>query len=162
MQWTDIISMILSSNFPTLLSVLALIAGASFVYFYVLPRLDRLKELEEKEQSGEMESGDVAEALREIQHAVVTLAEAGPVDNLDFKEGVNNIYKAMQRFERQLTTIASDSRDGTAVQKEILNTLQDLHIEIASLKQRMQSLSSVVYQSTGTTGGALSDLRELR
>ena len=92
MSWTDLLGLLLSSNFTTLLSVVALMVGAAVVHFYVLPKLDRLKELEEKEQAGAFESEGVLSSLVQIQEAVTTLAESGPVDNLDFKEGIDSIY----------------------------------------------------------------------
>lgn len=162
MSWTDILGLLLSSNLPTFLSVAALIIGAAVVYFYVLPRLDRLKELEEKEQAGAFESDGVVLTLKDIQQAVTSLAESGPVDNLDFKEGIDSIYKAIQRFERQLSTMSKDAREGSEVQQEILRTLQDLRMDVSALRQRVQSISGALYQSTGTNGGALGDLRELQ
>ncbi|QQO90239.1 hypothetical protein pEaSNUABM5_00097 [Erwinia phage pEa_SNUABM_5] len=162
MSWSDVLGLLLGSNFPTFLSVAALTAGSAFFYFYVLPRLDRLKELETKEKEGAFESTGVVDSLKSIQEAVTLLAESGPVDNLDFKEGIDSIYKAMQRFERQLSTMSKDTRDGNEVQNEILRNLHELRMEVTVLRQRVQSISSALYQTTGTTGGALGDLRELQ
>ena len=162
MSWSDVLGLLLGSNFPTFISVAGIVVLSAGYYFYVLPRLDRLKELEDKESEGAFESTEVVDSLKNIQEAVSLLAESGPVDNLDFKEGIDSIYKAIQRFERQLTTMSKDTRDGNEVQQEILRTMHELRMEITVLRQRVQSISSALYQSTGTTGGALGDLRELQ
>jgi len=162
MSWTEVLGLLLGSNFPTFLSVVGLIALSAGFYFYVLPRLDRLKELEAKESAGAFESTGVVDNLKAIQEAVTAMAESGPVDNLDFKEGIDSIYKAIQRFERQLSTMSKDTRDGNEVQQEILRNLHEMRMELTVLRQRVQSISSALYQTTGTTGGALSDLRELQ
>lgn len=162
MSWTDVLGLLLSSNLPTFLSVVALIGGAAFFYFYVIPRLDRLKELEEKDSAGAFESDGVVDTLKDIQQAVTSLAESGPVDNLDFKEGIDSIYKAIQRFERQLANTSKDSKDMNEVMQEILRTVQELRMEHSALRQRVQSISGALYQQSGTIGDGLGDLRELR
>ncbi|AQT28573.1 hypothetical protein YOLOSWAG_90 [Erwinia phage vB_EamM_Yoloswag] len=161
-MWTDLIGQILGSNFPTILSVIVAVAAIIGYYFYVLPRLERLKELEAKEEAGTFDSSESKEQLALIQQAITAMAEAGPVDNLDFKEGIDSIYKAMQRFERTLSTISKDAKDGTEIQQEILRTVHDMRLELTGLRQRVQSISGALYQTTGTAGGGFSDLRELQ
>ncbi|WOL24668.1 membrane protein [Yersinia phage fHe-Yen9-02] len=162
-MFLDILGQILGSNFPTALSVFAVLAGGLFYWFKVLPQMDHYKELKKKEEEGSFQTDQTLSDLSEIKRAVELLAENAPVDSLDLKESLDSLYKGMQRFERSLAQASRDNQNATEVISEMRLAIQEMCLEISAVKQRVQSLSSAVYSSTGSRDREnFSDLRELQ
>lgn len=131
----DIIGKILDSEFPSLLSILALLAGSTYFSIVVLPKLKRLEELENSPPS--QESLDkVIDDLKKVSESQLKLAAD---------------------FEQFLST--------TSHQQDMLDDIQyschNTRHELADIKGRMHNIASSL-STDGRDDLGFCDLRELR
>lgn len=169
-MWAEILDKLLASNYATVFSVVLLIIGGGYVWWKILPQLEELEQL--KERNAELEAAttainpdssivqaDLAQMMRLIQ----SIADSAPVDNLDMKEGLNSVLRAMQRFERIISQQSHDHQVSVELMREVLDKLGGSQQELEKLGLRLQSISSSLYTTPNAQGNTeLNDLRALR
>ncbi|QZE58660.1 hypothetical protein pEaSNUABM28_00103 [Erwinia phage pEa_SNUABM_28] len=168
-MWAEILDKLLASNYATVFSVVLLIAGGAYVWLKLLPQLEELEQL--KARNAELEAGrpintdsdelqaDLAQMMRMIQ----SISDSAPVDNLDMKEGLNSVLRAMQRFERIISQQSRDHQGSVELMREVLEKLGGNQQELEKLGLRLQSISSSLYTTPNAQGNTeLNDLRALR
>jgi hypothetical protein len=169
-MWAEILDKLLASNYATVFSVVLLIIGGGYVWWKILPQLEELEQL--KERNAELEAAttavnpdssivqaDLAQMMRLIQ----SIADSAPVDNLDMKEGLNSVLRAMQRFERIISQQSRDHQGSVELMREVLEKLGGNQQELEKLGLRLQSISSSLYTTPNAQGNSeLNDLRALR
>lgn len=169
-MWAEILDKLLASNYATVFSVVLLIIGGGYVWWKILPQLEELEQL--KERNAELEAAttavnpdssivqaDLAQMMRLIQ----SIADSAPVDNLDMKEGLNSVLRAMQRFERIISQQSHDHQVSVELMREVLAKLGGSQQELEKLGLRLQSISSSLYTTPNAQGNTeLNDLRALR
>ncbi|QZE59343.1 membrane protein [Erwinia phage pEa_SNUABM_2] len=168
-MWAEILDKLLASNYATVFSVVLLIAGGAYVWLKLLPQLEELEQV--KARNAELENGttsnpdsdelqaDMAHMMRMIQ----SISDSAPVDNLDMKEGLNSVLRAMQRFERIISQQSRDHQGSVELMKEVLEKLGGNQQELEKLGLRLQSISSSLYTTPNAQGNTeLNDLRALR
>lgn len=169
-MWAEILDKLLASNYATVFSVVLLIIGGGYVWWKILPQLEELEQL--KERNAELEAAttavnpdssivqaDLAQMMRLIQ----SIADSAPVDNLDMKEGLNSVLRAMQRFERIISQQSHDHQVSVELMREVLDKLGGSQQELEKLGLRLQSISSSLYTTPNAQGNSeLNDLRALR
>ncbi len=168
-MWADILGQVLASNFATVLSVCLLIAGGIYYWLKVLPMMEdyertqtRLAELEANPTTA-VDDESLASELASIRQAIVSFSEAAPVDNLDIKEGLNSVLRAVQRFERIISQQSRDHQSTSDVMRDMLEGINGLQKELEKLGLRLQSISSSLYTTPNASGNQeLNDLRALR
>ncbi|ARW58740.1 membrane protein [Erwinia phage vB_EamM_Y3] len=168
-MWTDILGQLLASEYATALSVIALILGGGFYWLKVIPMMEELEQAKarlaeiDEDPTGQYDSVTVSAELEEIKKAVQAFSESAPVDNLDMKEGLNSVLRAIQRFERIISQQSRDHQSSSDLMREVLDGISDLRQELGSLSLRLHSLSSSLYTSPNAPGGSgVNDLRALR
>ncbi|QZE57309.1 membrane protein [Erwinia phage pEa_SNUABM_1] len=169
-MWADILDKLLASNYATVFSVVLLIAGGAYVWWKLLPQLEELEQLKERNAEleaaastinpdGELLQADLAQMMRMIQ----SISDSAPVDNLDMKEGLNSVLRAMQRFERIISQQSRDHQGSVELMREVLEKLGGNQQELEKLGLRLQSISSSLYTTPNAQGNTeLNDLRALR
>lgn len=168
-MWAEILDKLLASNYATVGSVVLLILGGAYVWWKLLPQLEELEKV--KARNAELESGmsgnpdndelqaDLAQMMRMIQ----SISDSAPVDNLDMKEGLNSVLRAMQRFERIISQQSRDHQGSVELMREVLEKLGGNQQELEKLGLRLQSISSSLYTTPNAQGNTeLNDLRALR
>lgn len=169
-MWADILYKLLASNYATVFSVVLLILGGGYVWWKILPQIDELEQL--KERNAELEAAatvvnpdsdmlqaDLAQMMRMLQ----SISDSAPVDNLDMKEGLNSVLRAMQRFERIISQQSQDHQVSVELMREVLEKLGGSQQELEKLGLRLQSISSSLYTTPNAQGNSeLNDLRALR
>ncbi|QZE60011.1 hypothetical protein pEaSNUABM35_00094 [Erwinia phage pEa_SNUABM_35] len=168
-MWAEILDKLLASNYATVGSVVLLILGGAYVWWKLLPQLEELEQV--KARNAELESGmsgnpdndelqaDLAQMMRMIQ----SISDSAPVDNLDMKEGLNSVLRAMQRFERIISQQSRDHQGSVELMREVLDKLGGNQQELEKLGLRLQSISSSLYTTPNAQGNTeLNDLRALR
>ncbi|QYW03065.1 hypothetical protein pEaSNUABM14_00105 [Erwinia phage pEa_SNUABM_14] len=167
-MWAEILGQVLASNFATVLSVVLLIAGAGFYWWKVIPDMqdyERVKEkLAELEANPVVLDGESLEAeLAQVLKALNEFSETTQVDNIDLKEGLNSVLRAVQRFERIISQQSRDHQESVDLMREVLGRLDGNQHELEKLGLRLQSLSSSLYTAPPGLGASESnDLRKLR
>ncbi|AXG67141.1 membrane protein [Dickeya phage vB_DsoM_AD1] len=169
-MWAEILDKLLASNYATVFSVVLLIIGGGYVWWKILPQLEELEQL--RERNAELEAAttavnpdssivqaDLAQMMRLIQ----SIADSAPVDNLDMREGLNSVLRAMQRFERIISQQSQDHQVSVELMREVLDKLGGSQQELEKLGLRLQSISSSLYTTPNAQGNTeLNDLRALR
>lgn len=168
-MWAEILGQMLASNYATVLSVCALIAGGGFYWWKVLPMMEdyeRIKGLLADVGDAPtmtFDSESLSLELAQVKAAVVSLSESAPVDNLDMKEGLNSVLRAVQRFERIISQQSRDHQSSSDLMREVLDGISELRQELGTLGLRLQSISSSLYTIPNAQGNPGSnDLRSLR
>ncbi|EBY9527545.1 hypothetical protein D5P86_01005 [Salmonella enterica subsp. enterica serovar Infantis] len=169
-MWAELLGQMLASNFATVLSVVALVVGGAFYYWWVLPRLEELEqtkarivELESEQGLTPLDHDLLAADMAQIKRVLQTISDSAPVDNLDVKEGLNSVLRAMQRFERIISQQSKDHQASVELMHEVLSSLGLQQQELEKLGLRLQSISSSLYTTPNAQGNAeLNDLRALR
>lgn len=169
-MWADILYKLLASNYATVFSVVLLILGGAYVWWKILPQLEELEQL--KERNAELEAAttvvnpdsDVLQAdLAQMMRMLQSISDSAPVDNLDMKEGLNSVLRAMQRFERIISQQSQDHQVSVELMREVLEKLGGSQQELEKLGLRLQSISSSLYTTPNAQGNSeLNDLRALR
>lgn len=169
-MWAEILDKLLASDYATVFSVVLLIAGGAYVWWKLLPQLEELEQLKERNAEleaaasainpdGELLQADLAQMMRMIQ----SISDSAPVDNLDMKEGLNSVLRAMQRFERIISQQSRDHQGSVELMREVLEKLGGNQQELEKLGLRLQSISSSLYTTPNAQGNTeLNDLRALR
>ena len=168
-MWAEILDKLLASNYATVGSVVLLILGGAYVWWKLLPQLEELEQV--KARNAELESGIVSNPdneelqadLSQMMRMIQSISDSAPVDNLDMKEGLNSVLRAMQRFERIISQQSRDHQGSVELMREVLEKLGGNQQELEKLGLRLQSISSSLYTTPNAQGNTeLNDLRALR
>lgn len=165
----DLLGQIVASNFATVLSVCCLIIGSGFYWWKVVPMIEQNEEYKTKiaelEATAAAPSNTEAYAaeLADIVRALREFTESSQIDSLDTKEGLNSVFRAVQRFERINSQQSLDHQASVELMREVLAGIQGQQIELERLGLRLQSISSLLYTTPNAPGNSeLNDLRALR
>ncbi|AWY08377.1 membrane protein [Erwinia phage vB_EamM_Alexandra] len=168
-MWAEILDKLLASNYATVGSVVLLIVGGAYVWWKLLPQLEELEQV--KARNAELESGIISNPdndelqadLTQMMRMIQSISDSAPVDNLDMKEGLNSVLRAMQRFERIISQQSRDHQGSVDLMREVLDKLGGNQQELEKLGLRLQSISSSLYTTPNAQGNTeLNDLRALR
>lgn len=131
----EVLIRILDSELPALLSVLALIIGAAYHTIVVLPKLQRLKDLEE--------SPDASDAVAQLLTEVRKLGESNSKVAAD-------LDRIRGTFDNHQDTL-----------DDIQYSCHNTRHELADVKDRLQNIASNL-STCGRDDTGFCDLRELR
>lgn len=172
-MWLDILGQMIASNYATAFCVVALIVAGAFYWWRVIPmmeehkkyfeELEALRDLDATRKTSDGASAELALELAQVRQIVTALSESAPVDNLDMKEGLNSILRAVQRFERIISQQSRDHQSSTELMREVMDGIAELRQELVLLNVRLQSISSSLHTSPNGSGHAgINDLRALK
>ncbi len=157
----EFLGQIMGSNTPTIFACAGLIAASAFYYFKVIPCMDELKEYKRKEAEGTFSSSQVSDGLEEVKTLVNKIIEESPDSGA--AKMLSDVLRATHELERSLNALGRDTQFTTGVVRDLMSAVNDLHTEIAAVRQKLHTLSAAVYSSTGAhDDDRLGDLRSLR